>query len=267
MFAVLYPFEVTEERLFGRRRAIREKSEVKAHNPGGAMRFYTVPVPLKKGRADWARIATVTGGCKGRILAPPQLKVPDGFGFCEFYSADFAANMIFDSALALLKAAAVPPQGLSVALVDPDAFLAGRVCDLLSVASSVKVVTKKPQSFVSSVQQAMREYGATLVMGAGHDASSAVISYPAAKPSDGVYGIISAKGVTVKGFGADTVQDFKGILPSGLDTVCFAGACAKLCAESQMMKARFEAFICNSRNTDFNTAANTLARALGKNIG
>ena len=267
MFAVLCPFEVTKERYFGRRRAVAEKSKVRAHNLCGAMRFYTVPVPLKNGSADWARIAAVAGGCKGRILAPSQLKVPEGYGLCEYYSADFAANMIFDSALSLLKKAAVPPQGISVSLVDPEALLADRVCDLLEVAASVKAVTKKPQNFLSAAQQAMREYGATLVISDRCDNSSAVISYPLAKPSDGVYGIISAKGVSVKGFGADNVQDFKGILPSGLDTVRFAAACAKLCAESRMMKTGFESLICNSLHADFNTAAVALSRALGKNIG
>ncbi len=267
MFAVLCPFEVTKERRFGRRRTVAEKSKAGVHNLSGAMRFYTVPVPLKNGSADWTRIAAVAGGCKGRILAPLQFKVPEGYGFCEYYSADFAANMIFDSALALLKSAAVPPQGLSISLIDPDALLADRVCDLLEVAAGVKAVTKNPQKFLPCAQQAMREYGATLVISGRCDNSSAVISYPLVKPPDGVYGIISAKGVSVKGFGADNVQDFKGVLPSGLDTVCFAAACARLCAESRMMKTGFESLICNSRHTDFNTAANSLARALGKNIG
>lgn len=267
MFAVLCPFEVTKERRFGRRRTVAEKSTVKVHSLSGGMRFYTVPVPLKNGKADWERIAEVTGGCKGRILAPSYLKIPEGYGFCEFYSADFAAQMIFDSALSLLKTAELPPQGLSVSLVDPDALLADRVCDLLTFASSVRVVTKKPQDFLAAAQQAMREYGATLVIGERDENSSAVISYPLVKPPDGIYSILSAKGITVKGFSADNVQNFKGILPPGLDTVCFAAACAKLCADSEISRAKFESFVCNSRQTDFNTAVKTFARLAGKNIG
>ncbi len=267
MFAVLCPFEVTKERRFGRRRTVAGKSTVKAHNLSGGMRFYTVPVPLKNGCANWARIAETAGGCKGRIIAPSQLSVPEGYGFCEFYSADFAAQMIFESAFSLLKTAAVPPQGLSISLVDPEAFLAERVCDLLSVAANVKVVTKKPQEFLSAAQQAMREYGATLVISERCDNASAMISYPAVKPPDGVYKIISAKGVSIKGFGADNVQAFKEVLPSGLDSVCFAAACARLCADSGMSQAKFESFICNSRQTDFNSAAKALTAIEGKNIG
>ena len=268
MFAVLCPFEVTKGRRFGRRRALREKNEVKAHSLCGIMQFYTVRVPLKNGKADWERLAAVAGGCKGRILAPTQLKVPEGYGFCEYYSADFAAQMIFESALSLLKAAAVPPQGLNISLVDPNALLADRVCELLEVAAKVKVVTKKPQDFLSAARKAMREYGATLIISEREEENShAVISYPLIKPPDGVYGIISAKGVSIRGFGADNVQDFRGILPSGLDTVCFAAACARLCADSEISGSRFDEFICNSNSTDFSTAAKALARALGKNIG
>ncbi|MBQ8015182.1 MAG: hypothetical protein IJ264_03235 [Clostridia bacterium] len=249
MFVVLRV--ITPEKSVVKRRRQRkriERSSVRICPTEKGLPFFVLDILNEKRGIDWDLVAEKCGRYASRIIAPRNLPLPDHNRLKRFVPLSMNSLLIFNTAMEIIKAAALPPEDLSVTLTDRNAVHYSRVCDILPYASSVRVVTAHPERYASACTKAFEEFGASLIVRSCYE--------PTEKPDiviccDGAVSsgmknaaVITSKrktGGKIRLCGSETVlsESQRALISDNIDPIDFAGALTELCGSPEYKKAVF----------------------------
>ena len=127
--------------------------------PGGSF-FYVLRVPRF---TDPAQAFSLAARCAPEVLT--ALPIPPNAAARPFVPRTFPICRAFAALCTVLPLTRLPPQALSVGVLDPDGVLRGRMQALLPLAADVRVVTNDPRRFEADVLSARQRFGALLTVG------------------------------------------------------------------------------------------------------
>ena len=187
----------------------------------------------------WDAVAAHCGRYAACLLAPETLPLPPDPRFRRYDAAVFRAQVLFRSAFVLLKAAALPPQRLTVTLCDRSGLLASQAPALLPYAAVLRVLTRAPARYIPVCVRVMQTAGAALLLREcyrpapgpelllccsgvpqGIPASACLLTaQPVAAPAT----VLTGRAFTLR-------PTHAALLPDGVDPLAFAGALTETCA-------------------------------------
>ena len=228
------------EKLRKRRRVIKEinSSSPEMHRTSGGLPFYTARICEEKGAVNWDAVNRKCSRYASRIIVPRTVYIPDSSALRRFVPKAFGSTLVFNTAINLLKSAAISPQSLALTLCDRNGILSGRLHELLEYSSVIKVITLHPERYAAACCKAYEEYGASVILRSSYE--------QAAKPeliiaADGCFSPLMHKSAVVAGksFSAgalkivysdiDLNEEHATVLPNGIQAYDFAGALTELC--------------------------------------
>lgn len=212
------------------------RSPPKLCTQANALPFLTETVCA--GAPDWEAVAVHCGRYTARLLAPAALTLPPDPRFRRYDAAAFRAKVLFRSAIALLGAAQLPPQGLTVTLCDRGGLLAAEALALLPYAAGLRVLTSAPARYIPVSIAAMQKAGAALLRdfyrpAAGPELLICCSGIPANAPANAC--LLTAQpantaATELTGRAFPLRPTHAALLPEGVETLAFAGALTELCA-------------------------------------
>ena len=249
MFVVLRPV-APEKGYFKRRKQIKSvmRSPAVICRNEGSLPFCVVDIASDKRGIIWSGVEEKCGRYASRIVAPRSISLPDGGNFKRFVPSSMAANLVFNTAVAVISGAAPEPDSFVVTVTDRCGLSASRICELLPLCSAVRIVTSKPERYASACEKALTEFGATLVLRSAYEPTQKpdiVISCDGAicaAMSDAA--VFTHKKRTCGkirfcGNGITLTPEHSDFLPEGIDPLDFAGAVTELCGCSDYSSACF----------------------------
>lgn len=147
----------------GRKRRRAQPELVRVPVPGGSF-FYVLRMPRQ---GDAGTLFRLAARCAPVVLT--TLPVPPDAGVRLFRPTVFPLRRAACALQTILPRTGLPPQKLSLGVLDPDGALRGAVQTLLPLASDVRVVTRDARQFDPDARSARRRFGAPLTV--GEDAS------------------------------------------------------------------------------------------------
>ena len=226
----------------GRRRIRRLRSRLrrtpaKLCTEANALPFLTETV--LSAAPDWEAVAAHCGRCAARLLAPSSLTLPPDPRFRRYDASAFRAKVLFRSAVALLAAAKLPPQPLTITLCDRGGLLAADVLALLPFAAGLRVLTAAPARYIPVCVAALQTAGATLLLrdayrpAPGPELLLCCSGVPADVPESACLltaqpVAVSATALTGRAFPLQPTH--AALLPDGVEALDFAGALTEICA-------------------------------------
>lgn len=228
------------EKLRRRRRTIKEinSSAPEVHRTSGGLPFYTARICEDKGAVNWDAVNRKCSRYASKIIVPRTVYIPDTCNLLRFVPKHFGSTLVFNTAINLLKSAAISPQSLALTLSDRSGILNGRLHELLEYSSVIKIITLHPERYASACCKAYEEYGASVILRSSHEQT--------AKPeliiaADGCFSPLMHKSAVIAGksfsagalkiicSGMDLNKEHAALLPDGIQAYDFAGALTELC--------------------------------------
>ena len=143
----------------GRKRRRGRPELVRVPVPEGSF-FYVLRAPR---RTELSTLFRVAARCAPDVLT--ALPIPAGAGVRPFVPRIFPMHRAAAALCAILPQTCLPPQKLSVGVLDPGGALCGRTDALMPLAADVRIVTDEPQRFDADALLARRQFGASLTTG------------------------------------------------------------------------------------------------------
>lgn len=210
--------------------------------------FFILDVLDESPISDWEHIAAKCGRYASRIIAPRNYVLPDHGKLKRFVPITMRSVLLFNTAEETIKKAGLAPENISVTVTDRNAVMSYAVCRLLPLASSVRIITSKPERYARICEEAFNEYGASLIIRSFYE--------PTLKPDiviccDGIVSpaMQNAAVFTCKSkacgkirflcSGIKLLEKHKSIIPDEIDSVDFAGALTELCGSSEYKHSSF----------------------------
>lgn len=258
MFIVLRTVKLSN-RYFSRKkqRKMLEKNEPISVPTENGLPFFVLDVPEEKNGADHEFIEKKCGRYVSRIIAPRTVLLPDSSRLKRFVSAGTKGRFLFNTAEETIRNSALPPSDISITLIDRSAFLSYEIKKLLPLASSVRVVTSRPEKYAAVCNEIYNEFGASVTVRPSYEPSSkkdiiiccdgatnrlmensAVFSL-----KRGIYGNPR--------FYAEKIElsdKHKEIIPPDIDSSDFSSAVTELCGSTEYKQA---VFTCIETSCDF----------------
>ncbi len=204
--------------------------------------FYVLEIPDGKKGPDWSLIAGKCGRYSSRIVASHSVPLPDNSGLKRFIPLSTNAFLLFNTALKAISDSGLPHEKFCITVTDRNGILPSRICELLPFASTVRIITSRPERYARAAEDAYKNHGASLVIRSVYEPSSipeiviccdgAVLS---AMSEAAVFAFRRSHAGKLR-FCASGIElsDFhKSILPQDIDPVDFAGALTELCGSSE----------------------------------
>lgn len=225
------------------------KSQPKSMPTDKGLPYFILDIPACPSDYSWNVIAEKCGRYASRIVAPRSLLLPDHTRLKRFIPRSMPSILILNTAAETIKKAALPPEQISVTVTDRNAAHASKICSLLPLAATVRIVTTHPERYAAACQKAFDEFGASLIIRTAYEPiskpdiviccdgvispamnSAAVFGYKH-KPCGKIY---------FCGSGIKLSQEHWDILPESIDPVDFAGALTELCGSPEYKSSVFE---------------------------
>ena len=163
MFVILQPVEVTGK-FFEKRKIAKNiaRSSAVFHRENGALPFCSLNVAAQN--TDWQAVAEKCGRYASRIVAPLSFPLPDGTALRRFVPSSAVHSFVLNTAVKYLRAARADPRSFTLTLTDRLALLSAATVDLIELCACVRVVTSRPDKYAATCENAMRNYGASLII-------------------------------------------------------------------------------------------------------
>lgn len=210
--------------------------------------FFMLDIPENPKNSDWDSVAKKCGKYTSRIVAPRSLTLPDYGKLKRFVPSFMPSVLTFNAAASALEKAKADPSSITVTVTDRNGWHASRICRLLPFSSTVRVVTSKPERYLSACETALNEHGASIIVRSSYEPSSKpdiVIccdsGESSAMQSAAIFGYKhSSEGkMNFCGSGIDLTERHRKIIPQDIDPIDFAGAITELCGGSEYKTSSF----------------------------
>lgn len=273
MFVILRPVEVPEKFL-KKRKMIKEiaRSPAVMHREKGSLPFCTLDVALPK--INWSAVAEKCGRYASRIVAPVNLPLPDGTPLRRFVPCSTVSSTVLNTAVRAVRAAAPDPHSFTLTLTDRLALLSAKTVDLIELCACVRIVTARPEKYASACNDALNNYGASLVLRSCYE--------PTQKPdivicADGAFcsamsnaAVFTAKNsgcgkVVFSLGGVDLLPHHRELLPDGAREIDLAGALTELCGSTAYSNACFNHISVNCGKCDCTDVEKCILCHIGQN--
>ncbi|MBR6785185.1 MAG: hypothetical protein IKM25_02940 [Clostridia bacterium] len=277
MFIVLRLIE-PEKRYFKRRKQIKSVARLPAVicRETGSLPFCTVDVINGKNGIIWQNIEARCGRYASRIVAPRNIALPDGCNLQRFTPSAIISSLVFNTAKNTVSSAAPAPDSFVMTVTDRNALSVSRVCELLPLCSTVRVITSRPEKYACACEKALNDFGATLILRASYEPTrkpdiviccDGVVCSSMNKAAVFAYKRRTCGNIRFCGNGINLTEKHKAFLPEGIEPLDFAGALTELCACSEYSDACFaELEISGNVCTDFSAEASVLCHTAGKKV-
>ena len=239
----------------GRRRRRAQPELTRVPVPDGSF-FYVLRMPR---RSDPQAMFRLAARCAPVVLT--TLQIPPDTGVRPFCPRMFPLRRAAAALCAILPQTRLPPQKLSVGVLDPEGALCGRTQALLPLASDVRIVTEDAQRFAADALRARRQFGASLTVGEDaallarcgavvcavpDDAFAHVPVILACEPADGVFSLLPVQ----------LPDSLARLCPAGIPPDLFAAALTERCGVQMPQLYACRGAVCGGEPLD---AAQTAA--------
>ncbi len=249
MFVVLNVVKA-EKNVFKRRAQKRKIAENGLHicRCEKGLPFYILDVLNGKRGINWNTVAEQCGRYSARIIAPKNTALPDDSGLKRFVPVSMGSHFVFNTAVKTIKKACLPPDGFSITLTDRNALHPAKICELLPLASCIRIVTARPERYAVACARALEEFGASLILRSAYEKTGKpdiVIccdgALTAAMYNSAVFAFRKKSGgkILFSGNEISLLQNHRDILPENIDSTDFSGALTELCGCSDYKNAVF----------------------------
>lgn len=215
---------------------------------GGAF-FYDVTLFRDwRGEADLSVLPQLVGGSAQRILlcGEEELSLPAPLRL--FKPSLFLPTVFFQSARAFLETEDTPPSERVLGVCDPDARVQAALYPFANLAKTVKVYTRRAQSYASIRAELLSESGLSLIVSEqqGTLADCTVILDPFAQIAGHPMGTLTLRKcgrVVLAGEGVKLPAEYAERCPKGANPLLFAAALYELCNVRELQSLRYTRFV------------------------
>ena len=210
--------------------------------------FYLLDIPEVIPTPIWDAVEKKCGRYASRIVAPRTLPLPDCGKIRRFVPSSTPSMLTFNTAVKIIEKAYIPPESISITLTDINARHATELDLLLPIASTLRVITARPERYAAACEKAFSDCGASVILRSDYEES--------AKPDIVICcdGRLSPKAenaavfchkskvcgkLHIRGNGIELHSHHKDIIPENIDSVDFAGALTELCGCTDYKKSCF----------------------------
>lgn len=240
MFIVFRQNEI-EKGYFKRKKQIKRirKADVQTVKSESGLPFYIVDIPVCNGEILWNGIEEKCGKYASRIVASRDVPIPDSNKLKRYIPTVLPSEIIFNTAICVLKSAACKPDSFALTLTDRNGILARRTSELLPLSSTVRIITGSPEKYARPVAEAMTDYGATLIIREAHFPTEkreiVICCDGASSPSMQECAVFSHKKyacgkLRLCGSSISLTTEHSEIIADYIHPVDFAGALSELCS-------------------------------------
>ena len=249
MFVVLGVTE-QEKGFFKRRKQLKNYYRTPAvicKNPGG-LPFFRVDVIGGKKGIIWNGFQEKCGRYSSRIIAPRSIPLPDASGVKRYSPSSMLPDFIFNTAKNTVARASASPDSFSLTVTDRCALFPSRICELLPLCSTVRIITLRPEKYASVCEKALTESGATLILRSSYEPTQKpdiVIccdgAANAAMSDSAVFAFRKKTCGKIRfiGSGINLTDAHRAFLPEGIDPLDFACALTELCGSREYSSSCF----------------------------
>lgn len=228
-------------------KSVRKKPAA-AYKTEMGLPFYVVEIINGKNGIDWNSAVQKCGRYASRIVASHGIPLPDNSGLKRFIPISMSAVLIFNTALKIIRESELPADKICITITDRNAVMHSRICELLPFASTVRVITSRPERFAAAVSDAYENHGASLIIRNAYEpvpqpetvicCDGAVLT---SMSNAAVFVSKRKSGGKVRfcGSGIELSDYHKSIISPDIDTVDFAGALTELCGSSEYRNSSF----------------------------
>ena len=211
--------------------------------------FYLLDIPEGMPPTVWNTIETKCGRYASRIVAPRTLTLPDCGKIRRFMPSSTPSLLTFNTAVATIKKARIEPESISITLTDINARHAAELDSLLPLASTLRVITARPERYASACEKAFNDCGASVILRSDYEASSkpdiVICCDGRLSPKAENAAVFCHKSkicgkLHIKGSGIELHPHHRNIIPESIDGVDFAGALTELCGCTEYKKSCFD---------------------------
>lgn len=266
-----------EKGCFRKRKQIRKVLQSPAiicKNAEGLPYFRVDVINGKKG-IIWDGIAAKCGRYSSRIVAPRSISLPDDIGIKRFSPSSTVPNLIFNTAKASVAGAAPPPDGFCLTVTDRCALFSSRICELLPLCSTVRIITLRPEKYAFACEKALSESGAALILRSAYEpprkpdiviCCDGAVSAAMSDAAVFTFRKKSCGKIRFCGSGVSLSEEHLRSLPEGIEPLDFAAALTELCGNREYACARFETVETSCRKCASPTAENCILCHVRSNI-
>ena len=239
-----------EKGYFKRKKQIKRirKSDVQTVKSENGLPFYVVDIPLCNGEILWNGIEEKCGRYASRIVASRDVPIPDSNRLKRYIPTVLPSEIIFNTAILVLKSALCRPDSFALTLTDRNGILARRANELLPFSSEVRIITRTPEKYIRPAAEAMNDFGATLIIRESHSPAQkreiVICCDGATAPSMQDCAVFSNKKyacgkLSLCGSNITLTPEHSGITSDYINPVDFAGALSELCGSQIYSSAVF----------------------------
>ncbi len=259
------------EGFFSARKQKREISEKPptAYRTEHGLPFMSAEVLCGEKGLDWDEIRAKCGRYSSRLILPKSIDIPDDAGVSRFIPSAMKAILNFNTAVEIFNIASLPASSFSLSVIDLNARFAGKLCKLLPLCSSIKIITDRPEIYAPYCAEAYEKCGASVMLREKFEKGSlrdAVIccenDYEFTDIPEIVFSYSGGDcgNTTVHGSGIRLTDEHRRIIGESIDPVDFAGALTELCSCREYCNSVYENI--NIRRINGSSAFNDLIEAI-----
>lgn len=249
MFVLLRTVEPSD-RFSGRKRQKKmlKKSVPVSVSSENGMPFFTLDVLDGKNGLDFSLIEEKCGCYVSRIVAPRSISLPDSGRIKRFVPVFSNGIFIFNTALELIEKVNPKPETTSITVIDRNAFMRSEISRLLPFSSPLRVVTSRPERYLTVCREIYDEYGASVMIRPLYEPCSkkdiVICCDGATTESMHNAAIFSVKRGTngkIRFFGSKISLSaaHREIVPVNIESTDFAAALTELCGSTAYRSAVF----------------------------
>lgn len=236
--------------IFGKRKIKKavNNSCLQSVSTENGLPFYLLDIPEGIAPSAWDTVEKKCGRYASRIVAPRTLTLPDCGKIRRFVPSSTPSMLTFNTATKIIEKSKIPPENISITLTDINAQHASGLNALLPLASTLRVITARPERYAAACEKAFNEYGASVILRSDYE--------PSAKPDIVICcdGRLSPKAenaavfchknkacgkLHIKGSGIELNPHHTDVIPENIDSVDFAGALTELCGCTEYKQSSF----------------------------
>ncbi len=213
--------------------------------------FYTLKVPVHKGRLPEERLKRMVGGLTDGLIFPEGYRNESGVK--AYKSSYFRELILFNSAVSFLHRSAFNPAETMITLIDKKGVLHAQVHRLISFAGEIKVITDNVRAYQTQAARLMEEYGLSLFISNKLSAipeKGIIISLHSDTVPVYFKGLLItgekrllpfARVLTGEGIRAD--ESYRSLCPAGINMTDFLSALCEVCFVKELRKSEYEKLV------------------------
>ncbi len=213
--------------------------------------FFTVKIKKHRGQYPFAYASAVMGSLSNRVIFQKGETIPEDCPFMTFEGNALYGQMLINTAAEYIAGLSLDPTRLRILVIDPKADFTDRLEQLLPYSSQLSVITDNAEAYDWCRHRLMDKYGVCLhICGAFTTAMKDfdfVIS-PSSEAVPAFFGgtLISTEkknamlGRSLVCEGVTLPDEYRDIMPEGIDESSFGAALYELCAVKKLADMTFD---------------------------